>query len=395
MARVHGTRVCMSYRYAQIVIGTSEFHVPTRVSFGAGALMSLAPVAGPLLLVTSRSVLEETVNELVTRWSVNCADVVRIDKPAGEPTSIDVDKAFSGLPRGLATVVGIGGGSTLDFAKALALLAVCGGNITDFEFGERKVERALPLYLAPTTCGSGSEVTPYCVVTNSATGRKFTITHSALRPVQAAVDPELLLPLPVSIRLATALDAFIHCLEAVLTRADSQVIAPIAEAGLKIGWRRLAEAGSTKPSETLVVELAKMSLFGGICISHSRTGLIHTLTVAFAEFVDIPHGLLNAYLLPYALAHNLSGYHGLLAEVVVGFTGEPVTSDEVAYDWLISWLEALIGRQPPFSAATIRERQDRIVRRILQDQGLPAVSHGVIDVSSVNTLVGKIADAAR
>ena len=282
----------------------------------------------------------------------------------------------------------------LDFAKSLAILAGTGGLIADYEFGNRKIERVLPLYLAPTTCGSGSEVTPYSVINNSETGRKFTISHPALRAVQAAVDPEILQSLPEAVLLSTGLDAFTHCLEAVLTRVDSRLIRPVAEAGLTIGWQTLPQVAKTRLSLELLEDLAQLSLSGGISIAHSRTGLIHTMSVAFAEFCDLPHGLLNARLLPYALAHNLSGYGGLLKAVVQRFSGEPVASDKAAYQRLSDWLIGLIGSTPPAPGSEIHKRLDSIVRRMLQDSGLPGVSHGTIDAESLRSLVKGVADAS-
>jgi alcohol dehydrogenase class IV len=238
-------------------------------------------------------------------------------------------------------------------------------------------------------------VTPYAVINNSVTGRKFTLGHPSLRPVQAAIDPTLLRALPGPARLATALDAFIHCLEARLTRADAWLIWPLAEAGLELGWRLLPLAAATDPDDSLLAELARLSLYGGISIAHSRTGLIHTLSVAFASFCDLPHGLLNARLLPHALAHNLPGYDGLLAQVVGRCGGTPMADDAAALQRLTDWLGGLIGCQlPPASGAAIRARQAALVARLLQDGGLPGVSHGTINEAALTALVARIADAA-
>jgi alcohol dehydrogenase class IV len=372
----------------------SHFQVATDVYFGRGSLARLSPPSGRVLLLKSASLSGKIVEDLIARWSRGGTNAIVVEKPAGEPFSDQVDAVFAGLPRDLVAVAGIGGGSLLDFAKALAILAATGGGIADYEFGKRKLERALPLYLAPTTCGSGSEVTPYSVLNNSKTGRKFTLNHPALRAVQAAVDPEMLRSLPGSVLLSTALDAFTHCMEALLTRTDPRLIRPIAEAGLTIGWRGLPRAVKTQPSLELLEDLAQLSLSGGISIAHSRTGLIHTMSVAFAEFCDLPHGLLNARLLPYALAHNLPGYGGQLKALVERCSGERVTSDKAAYERVSAWVASLIGSAPPASGVEIYTRLDSIVRRMLQDTGLPGVSHGVIDAQSLTSLVKRVADAS-
>jgi len=373
----------------------SILHIPTQLDFGIGSIARFRLPAGPVLVLTGNSLDDETREYVVKSLATDKTDLILLRKPRGEPFSAQIDCVFSDLPRELVAVVGVGGGSVLDFAKAVAILAGSGGKIMDYEFGARKIGTVLPLYLAPTTCGSGSEVTPYCVINNSETGRKSTLNHPALRPVQAAVDPEFLRHLPGPVRLSTGLDAFTHCLEAVLTRAETRLIRPIAEAGLALGWQRIPQATHPEQSSEALVEMAQLSLYGGISIAHSRTGLIHTMSVAFAEFCDLPHGLLNARLLPYALAHNLSGYDGLLRALVQRFSGKTIDSDADALRTLTGWLASLIGAEPPAPGREIRKRLNAIVRRMLQDNGLPGVSHGIIDHKSLTSLIESVADASR
>jgi alcohol dehydrogenase class IV len=372
----------------------SHLQVSSHVYFGAGSLFKLSPPPGKALLLKTPSLPRKSVETLLAQWSNSGTNTIVVDKPPGEPVSDRVDGLFACVPPDLVAVIGIGGGSALDFAKSLAILGAMGGFIADYEFGNRKIERVLPLYLAPTTCGSGSEVTPYCVINNGESGRKFTLNHPSLRAVQAAVDPQVLQSLPKDVLLATGLDAFIHCLEAVLTRADSRLIRPVAEAGLTIGWRTLPNVVKTRPSLEILEDLAQLSLSGGISIAHSRTGLIHTMSVAFARFCDLPHGLLNARLLPFALAQNLSSYQGLLKDVVQRFSSEPIDSDKAAYERLCEWLTKLIGSMPPASQTEILKQMDSVVRRMLQDSGLPGVSHMPINAESLRSLVRSVAHAS-
>ena len=369
-------------------------HIPTEIFFGAGSINRFRLPAGRVLVVMGASFPVEAIKDHFAFVNTSETELAYMVKPEGEPCSSDIDSVFSGLPADLAAVVGVGGGSVMDFAKALSVLAGTGGGIADYEFGGRKMGEVLPLYLAPTTCGSGSEVSPYCVINNSETGRKFTLTHGGLRPVQAAIDPEFLRHLPGKARLATAIDAFTHCLEAVLSRQSNRVISPIAETGLKLGWNRLYQSVEKDPDTGLLADLAQLSLYGGISIAHSRTGLIHTMSVAFAEFCDMPHGLLNARLLRFALAHNMPGYDGLLKELFAVFSGENVDTDKEAYNRLTGWLDGLIGPGGLPSEHEIRERVPSIVKRMLQDGGLPGVSHGVINAESLTSLIESVADAS-
>ncbi len=404
----------------------SEFGIPTAVIFGSGSLLEIDPPEGPILFVVSESVATEVVEELADRWHARGHEVITVVKPPGEPESADVDRVAAGVsglmgrgdlgrgpqsvvglgdaargPRSVVgrddarraprSVVGLGGGSALDFAKGLAALNDAECSITDFEFGREQIGTPLPLYLAPSTCGSGSEVTPYAVFTNTHTRRKFTLAHPALRAVSANVDPDLLDSLPPGARLGTSLDAFTHCLEALLNRAGPGSATRIAEAGLQIAWRRIKKVNLTRED---LVDLSRLSVYGGVSISHRRTGLIHTLSVAFSSLTSVSHGILNTHLLPFAISHNLPGYSGLLSAVVSKMTGRAPSTDQRAMAELTAWTRSLVGSTLPFSGESVRKNQDDLVARILQDSGLPGVSHAEISASTLRSLVLRIADAA-
>jgi alcohol dehydrogenase class IV len=373
----------------------AEIYIPTKVHFGQAAALAISPPPGTVLLVCGTSIANSFREALADQLRQKAVFLHKIVKPLGEPWSEDINEAFAACPKDPVAVVGLGGGSVLDFAKALALLHVSGGGIEEYEFGQRAIKGALPLFLIPTTCGTGSEVTPYCVVNNSSTHRKYTLSHAALRPVEAAVDPELLRSLPISVRLATALDAVSHCLEALLNRAGNRLIDPLSEAGLQIAWARIGQIPTGKSSLDFLNDLARLSLYGGISIAHNRTGLIHTLSVAFAEFCDTPHGLLNTRLAPYALSLNLGGYNGRLASVVSGMTGKPLKDDDAALVVLSEWLQHAVGTGPVAPANEILKRAPKIVDRVLQDKGLAGVSHGVIEPASIARTVENIAHEIR
>jgi alcohol dehydrogenase len=373
----------------------TTFEMPVKIYFGSNSINLLNPNAGRVGLISSSGVPDDLLNKLIKKWSSNGIEVTIIKKNHGEPQSSVVDEVASKLTSGISGIVGIGGGSVMDFTKAIALVVGSGGNITDYEFGERKICDVLPLYLAPTTCGSGSEVTPYTVINNSDTGRKFTISHPLLRPVQATIDPDLLRTLPVKVLLSTGLDAFVHCLEAVLTRVETPLVSSLAKAGLSIGWNQLPISNNQCSSADNFYQLARMSVLGGICIANSRTGLVHTLSVALSRYFDLPHGLLNAYLLPFVLKNNITAYNGLLGTIMSTVIGNEKLSDEDALEKITDWLKQLLDKRKPFSSELIINHEADIIARILQDKGLQAVNHGPVNETSLKNILGKIADATR
>lgn len=361
-------------------------NISTQVIFGSAALAGLQLPPGDVVFVKSAS-LEGSILAPVEKILENHKGAVtRVVKPAGEPSSDDIDEAFLKISS-FSSVLAIGGGSTLDFAKALALLSGSGGSITEYEFGDRKVRKVKPLYLVPTTAGTGSEVTPYTVINNANTGRKFTLNHQDLRATQAAINPTVLQMAPDDILLPTALDAFTHCLEALLTKADTQLIWPMAIKGLQIAWRRLAPEARTIGGDDYFSDLALMSLFGGISIAHSRTGLIHTCSVAFAQFCKTPHGMLNSRLLPFVLRHCLDNYGGLLQRIVSETSGTSLKNDQEAYDVLTGWLRDISGEESPLAPATIAKNKESLVTRVLQDKGLSVVCHGDVSQAGLNRLI--------
>ena len=182
-----------------------------------------------------------------------------------------------------------------------------------------------------TTCGSGSEVTPYTVINNSNTLRKFTLSSDLIYAKEAAINPKFLVDLPPQVKLNTALDAFIHCLEAILNKSSSALTYPLSYEGLKIGAKNMKKIYSYDNDLVTLQNAAKLSLFGGISIAHSRTGLIHTLSVAIAKFADIPHGRLNAQVLPFALDHNKTDGNGSLSKLVSSSFNKTFKNDKMLY----------------------------------------------------------------
>jgi alcohol dehydrogenase class IV len=370
-----------------------RFSCPTQVLFGPEALDTLAPREKCLLVLVSRSLPQEWENRLRTALERAECFVHLARRGGNEPDTDAIDAFVAGLPGGLEAVVAIGGGSTLDFAKAVAALVANGGAMAQWEFGPPPVA-ALPLYLIPSTCGSGSEVTPYAVVNNAVTARKFTVTAPCLRPKQALVIPSLLGTLPLFQVGATALDAFLHCLEAALGRPRNRLIEPLAASGLGLVWRYLPAAIIGQEPCVWTDPLALASLYGGLCISQSRTGLIHTLSVALAPYSDLPHGLLNAWLTPRALAFNADYYETRLAELATVALGQPFATDQDAIQTITAWIEGILPPGTGGKALTRPFEPTAVTARVLQDAGLSKVNNRPLPDGAVAKLVAEIAQHA-
>ena len=358
------------------------FKHPSHIEFGWGVLDSVEIHEQRLLCLCSPSILAkgEFIAKITDVLSSNGTRLDFIEKSSGEPDSKLVDELFREVGDAYDAVLGIGGGSVLDAAKYIAMLTESGGLCTDYEFGTRKIRGAVPLYLIPTTSGSGSEVTPYSVVKNSETGRKFTISHPSLFPQWACVDPILTMGLPYGPSLASGLDAFIHNLEVLMNRQVNALITPIAVEGLRLGFEYLPCLQNKDSDQELRQRLSYASLIGGFSIAQVRTGLIHTLSVAISEFTELAHGLLNAMLLPFALKANLGHFEGYLSEIVAAMTDQHIKSDTEAYDLLCGWTQDLVKTisGAGLGDVDIKGNLDHLVGRVLQDKGLPEVNIGPV-----------------
>ena len=369
----------------------SNLNIKTNIHFGEESFNSIQVNGGKCCLIINPK-MPENVLQNIQRILINKkCDVQVLNFCNGEPDSIRVNIAYSSLANSIPDfIVAIGGGSLIDFAKALSILFSNGGKIEEYEFGERQITHLLPLYVMPSVYGSGSEVTPYAVINNSISGRKFTLSNSNIQPTAAFIDSNIKFFIPRQIEIVSGIDAFIHCLEALLSRQSSLLIKPFASQGIKIGWNILSQKINKVNTYSFEAELALISLFGGISISHCRTGLIHTLSVAFAKYLPLPHGLLNAVMVKYALSHNLPYYNGLLAKQMNDCLNTSFETDQDAYLHLQHWFDDLILHLEPDVKFIEVPDADKIVNRLMQDKGLQGVSHGPITEEHLKKIVNKI-----
>ncbi len=367
------------------------FHLPTRISFGGEFPPWRSSLSAPFLVVRSASCSPEFLNdEFLEKMSVNGKQPAVLIKEPGEPSSAAVNELAASVGETPGAVVAIGGGSVLDTAKGIALLIKSGGKLEDYEFGERPISGALPLHALPTTCGSGSEVTPFAVFTNSSSRRKFTLGHDCLRPQSAYLAPRLVTNLSPRALLSSALDALIHNLEAACNTSSSLLIRPLAVEGMGLIFRHL-DAFLANPADEVAAEpILQSSLYGGMCIANSRTGLVHTLSVACSEYTDVPHGLLNAWLLPFVLRHQAPFFMGRLGDIISAATNNNFRNDGDAIRFLTDWVTARLERLALPRPVLLNPDRHHMVDRILQDKGLPLVAPGGVRRAELERLLEEV-----
>jgi alcohol dehydrogenase class IV len=244
-------------------------------------------------------------------------------------------------------IVGIGGGSVLDSAKAIAALVANDGALVDYlevvGRGQPLARPSLPCVAIPTTAGTGSEVTRNAVLTAPAQRVKVSLRSAHMLPRVALVDPDLTLDLPPALTASTGLDALTQVLEPyVSSRAN-----PVTDAICLEGMRRAAEAlprawrhGADREARE---QMALASLFGGLALANAGLGAVHGFAGPIGGMFDAPHGAVCAALLPHVVDGNLralkrrSSTHPTLArfdEVARALTGRPAASGPDAVTWL-------------------------------------------------------------
>lgn len=256
---------------------------------------------------------------------------------------------------GCDVLVAVGGGSCIDAAKAIAVLASGGGAALPDFAGVGKVTGPLPpMVMVPTTSGSGSDVSQFCVVTDTTRRLKITVGARSLVPDISVTDPRTLTTVPDDITAYTAIDVLSHAIESYLSKAAGFLTDDHALAAIRGVCEYLLPAlekpGEIGPRE----ELARASLRAGMAFSNALLGATHAISHQVGGLTDLPHGLLNAILLPHVMEFNATVAPGRLADIAnaMGLKTGLMTPAEAA-DAAIQTVRAFGGKAG--LPATLRE----------------------------------------
>lgn len=218
-------------------------------------------------------------------------------------------------------IIGLGGGSALDSAKAIAILATNGGQISDYE-GVDKIEKPLPpMIMIMTTAGSGSEVSQFSVIVDSFRGKKMSIISKTLVPDIAIVDPLTLVTKDSSLTAATGLDVLTHAIEAYVSTAATPLTDVQAKNALSLVSKFLRPSVASKTNEQAKEAMAMASLQAGLAFSNAILGAAHAISHAIGGKLPISHGEINAVLLPYVMDFNFIAAPGRFSDIadIMGF----------------------------------------------------------------------------
>lgn len=305
--------------------------VHTRVIFGFGVIERLPNEIRSLgadraMVVSDPGLVKAGVVETVTKTlnDGGVPSVVFSDVPQDSSTRA-IERALDLLKReGCDLVVGVGGGSSMDTAKAVALAATNGSPLTRYA-GLNKVERAgLPMIAIPTTAGTGSEVSYWSVMTDDETATKISVGGDLVFPRIALCDPELTLGLPRLITATTGMDALTHAIESFVNTSYQPISEALTLRAIELIGSSLVRAARDGSDREARYRMLLGSTLAGIGMNPTRLGIVHALAMPLGSWeLKIPHGTGNAVLLPHVMDYNLSGNPSGYARVAVAL-GEAV-----------------------------------------------------------------------
>jgi len=334
-------------------MNTITLRQPPTIVFGTGSACRTTEIlvqqrCRRILLVSSTPVLR-TIQPLLEDFVRAGLTIVQAPPVDTEPTVATFESALAVAGANLVdAVVGIGGGSALDVAKLVAALAGGRQTVRDVFGTDLLDERALFLVCAPTTAGTGSEVSPNAILLDETDQTKKGVVSRHLIPDAAVIDPVLTTTVPPMTTAATGFDALIHCIEAYANRNAHTVTDLYALEGIRLIAANLLKAVRDGNNLDARTALALGSLYGGLCLGPVGTGAVHALAYPLGGQFRVAHGVANAVLAPHVLRFNLSAAPERYAEIAL----------------------ALGVEQGP-NAFTTAERGIALLAELLKASGLP------------------------
>ena len=323
----------------------SHFVIPNHTVVGTNVLSEAAPLLKKMgnkaFIVTGRHVaVSNMMKQLTALLDENGIDCVTFDGITGEPTDTMIENGVKMLKSsGCDFIIGIGGGSPLDSAKAIAAMEVNEGSIADYN-GKEITGEILPLAAIPTTAGTGSEATKFTVITDSEKGIKMLLKGDVLVPKLAIVDSSFTIGAPKSVISATGLDALTHAVEAYTSRKAFSMTDTLAVSAVKRIMKYLPIAYKEPDNSLAREQMSIAALEAGICINNSSVTIVHGMSRPIGALFHVPHGMSNAMLLKECLSFAVSGAYEKFANLgrETGVASDS-DSDETAAEKFIDSLQ--------------------------------------------------------
>jgi alcohol dehydrogenase class IV len=290
----------------------ADILVPPIIKIGRGAFLEVPSIVLRLncrrpLIVTDRFIVSQGLPAKLERqlreMELECGI---FSETVPDPTDEVVEAAVRVYKEGRHDcLISIGGGSPIDTAKALGMLVANGGSASDYKVPNPIPKPGPPHIAIPTTAGTGSEVTRFTIITDTARDEKMLISGAFLLPSAAVVDYELTLSMPPRLTADTGTDALTHAIEAYVSRKANTFTDTIALSAMKTIWAELPRAYHEPGNHEAREAMMQAATLAGIAFSNSSVALVHGMSRPIGAHFHIAHGLSNAMLLPAVTAFSV------------------------------------------------------------------------------------------
>ena len=306
------------------------FKSPNLILAGFGALDKMGDEAESLearkaLLVTDKGIIDSGVSAKVEKVLTARKIAVDVfDQVIPDPDIACCEKCIDRAKAGqYDLIVGVGGGSAMDIASVTSTLCTNPGSIHDY-FGVNLLKKqGIPTFLVATTAGTGAEVTPNAILTDTAAKLKKGIVSPYILPRAAVVDPELTISMPPRVTSFTGMDALTHAIESYTSMNATPLTDLYAREAIRLIGRSLRTAVSRGDRRDARYDMSIGSLYAGISLANAGVGAVHALAYPLGGQFNVPHGIANGILLPHIMEFNVPGDVAKFAEVAA-LLGEQV-----------------------------------------------------------------------
>ncbi len=291
---------------------STQIILPRILEIGAGASRKIGSMVKDMncqrpLIVTDKIMLQlgyvERVQDDLRAMNID-SDV--FDDTVPEPTTRSIEAGVELVKNGqYDVIIGLGGGSPIDSAKAISILGKYGGQMRDYKFPRLVTEPGLPIIAIPTTAGTGSEATRVTVITDDSNDEKMLCVGIGFMPTVALVDYELTLSVPARTTADTGIDALTHALEAYVSKKANAFSDIQAVAAMKLLAPNLRRVFNNSQDREAREAMMLGSTLAGVAFSNASVALVHGMSRPIGAFYHVPHGLSNAMLLPAVTEYSI------------------------------------------------------------------------------------------
>ncbi|MBU3875218.1 iron-containing alcohol dehydrogenase [Faecalicatena sp. AGMB00832] len=312
-----------------------NFKIPQNIQFGMGSLKKLPEIlmenqSDHVFLISDRGLekigVVKKIQDIIEAGGIKCTSYLDV---IPNPTVTIVNEATALYKEcGATSMVALGGGSSMDVAKAVGVLAKYGGEITDYEGNHKVPGPIVPMIAIPTTAGTGSEVTASAVITDESRNYKLSVFSYENLPKYAILDPELIMTAPASIAASCGVDALIHAMEAYISTNASPFSDAMAEKAMELIGGNIRRFVANRKDEEAACAMMAGCNFAGIAFAWARLGNVHAMSHPVSAYFNVPHGVANSILLPTVMEYNALADHGRY-QVIYNYIceGAKVTED--------------------------------------------------------------------